>query len=271
MPAKANKREQTLIEWFVLGYENSTWAKSRIDRLDEKHDGAVEAVVTHPDGRTVAIEHTLIEPFVGERSDRARFKEDEFQMLESDDALKVPDAAITVYIPAGITHGFRRSQRQVIFRSIRDWIEKNRLQLRDGEHSYLCAIPDMPPAILRVRRLSIKQARTNPGILKIGRQQVVNDLNKVIERALLNKLPKLVKTNANRRVLLLERELFSFFPELIFAEIERQRPHFALLEKVDEIWHVETISYDTEGVVYFERRMGTKVAESFVIDNGALM
>jgi hypothetical protein len=100
MPAKTNKREQTLVEWFVWGYENSAWAGSEIERLDEKFEGAVEARVTRCDGRKMAIEHTLIEPFVGERSDLARFTDDEFQMLESDDALKVPDAAITVYIPA---------------------------------------------------------------------------------------------------------------------------------------------------------------------------
>ena len=75
----------------------------------------------------------------------------------------------------------------------------------------------------------------------VRRQQVTNDLDKVIEKALRRKLPKLVKTKADRHVLFLERDQFTFSPDLMFAEIERQRPHFPLLEQVDEIWHVETI------------------------------
>ena len=104
----------------------------------------------------------------------------------------------------------------------------------------------------------------------VRRQQVTNDLDKVIERALQRKLPKLVTTNADRHLLFLERDQFSFFPELIFAEIERQRPKFPYLGEVDEIWHVETISFQ-QGFVYFERRMGTGTGASFMFEGDALI
>ena len=81
----------------------------------------------------------------------------------------------------------------------------------------------MPPVTLRAKRSKYNLAN---GVLSRGRQQVTNDLDKVIAKALETKLPKLVKQSAHRRVLLLERNRFNFFSELIFAEIERQRPNF---------------------------------------------
>jgi hypothetical protein len=84
----------------------------------------------------------------------------------------------------------------------------------------------------------------------------------------MKKVPKLVKTKADRRLLFLERDQFTFDPDLMFAEIERQRAHFPLLNHVDEIWHVETISHEH---VYFERRKGTEIGESFVFQGDVLM
>jgi len=69
MPAKLVKYEQVLISLFVSAYENFTWAGSKIEPLDEQVDGAIEALVTRADGQTMAIEHTLIEPFVGDKRD----------------------------------------------------------------------------------------------------------------------------------------------------------------------------------------------------------
>ena len=54
VPAKPSKDEQIFISLFVSAYENFAWAGSRIDRLDEQFDGAVEALVTRADGRTMA-------------------------------------------------------------------------------------------------------------------------------------------------------------------------------------------------------------------------
>jgi hypothetical protein len=99
---------------------------------------------------------------------------------------------------------------------------------------------------------------------------VTNDLDKVIEEALRKKLPKLADTKADRHVLLLERDQFTLDPDLIFTGIERQRPNFPLLEKVDEIWHAETVFYRQGGHVDFELRKGEQVLEVFAFENGNL-
>ena len=269
MPSKPGKDEQVFIRLFVSAYENFAWAGSRIDRLDEQFDGAVEALITRADGQTMAIEHTLIEPFVGDKRDYAAF-EQEFLRIESDKSLRVPDTAIMVYVPVGILDGQKPAKRNVIVESIHSWIENNRRQLREGIHPYQCDVPGRPPVTLTVRRHVYGNPSPSPGSLLVRRQQVTNDLDKVIEKALRRKLPKLVNTEADRHVLFLERDQFTFHPDLMFAEIERQRPHFPLLEQVDEIWHVETIFFD-QGYVYFELRGGAAIGASFMFEGDVLM
>lgn len=267
MPAKSGRDEQIFIRRFVSAYENFTWAGSKIDALDEAEDGAIDALVTRADGRTMAIEHTLIEPFVGDKSDFAMF-EKAFLRIEDDKSLAVPDAGIIVYVPVGILDGQKPAMQSVVVDSIRSWIANNRLYLRDGEHRYQCDVQGMPPVTLTVKRNKFKLP--HPGSLMVRRQQVTNDLDKVIEKALREKLPKLVNTKADRHVLLLERDQFTFFPDLIFAEIERQRPNSPLLESVNEIWHVETIGYRQGGYVGFELWKDGKVLARMAFQNEIL-
>lgn len=263
MPAKTGRNEQVLIRLFVSAYENFAWAGSKIDPLDEQKDGAPEALITRADGQTMAIEHTLIEPFGGEITDLIRF-EPAFRRIKDDESLAVPYTGITVYVPVGILDGQKPEKQDVIVKAIHSWIANNRLSLREGEHRYQCDVPGRPPVPLTVKR---NKCGLPHGILTLGRQQVTNDLDKVIERALRTKLDKLVKTEANRHLLFLERNRFNFFPDLIFAEIERQRPNFPQLQKVDEIGHVETIFYE-DGYLFFELWKGDQVLATIEFHNG---
>jgi hypothetical protein len=230
-------------------------------------DGAVEALVTRTDGQTMAIEHTLIEPFVGDKGDFAAF-ERELLKIEDDKSLAVPDIGITIYVPVGILDGQKPAKRNVIVESIHSWIANNRLNLREGEHKYQCEVPGSPPVTLTIKRNKFSLPQ---GIVLVRRQQVANDLDKVIEKALRKKLPKLMNTEADRHVLFLERDQFTFNPDLIFAEIERQRPNFPFLERVDEIWHVETIGYRRDGIVHFELPEGDRVLATIAFKNGELL
>lgn len=270
MPAKPGKYEQDLIRLFVSAYENFGWAGSEIVSLDEQEDGAIEALVKRNDGQTMAIEHTLIEPFVGDKRDFAMF-EQAFLKIEDDKSLAVPDTGITVYVPVGILDGQKSAMRDMIVESIHTWIAANRLHLREGKHEYQCNVPGMPTPTLTVERVEFGHPRPGPGTMFVRRQQVTNDLDKVIEKALRKKLPKLVNTKADRHVLFLERDQFTFFPDLIFNEIERQRSNFPLLEQVDEIWHVETVFYRQGGHVDFELRSGDRLRATIAFHNNTLV
>ncbi|MBI3894297.1 MAG: hypothetical protein HY313_00050 [Acidobacteria bacterium] len=89
MPTKS-RRENTFIERFLAAYANGSWADAKIDWLDMRTDGAVEALATRKsDGKTLAIEHTIIEPFVGDKKDVAFF-DGVFRGIEEDVSLLVP-------------------------------------------------------------------------------------------------------------------------------------------------------------------------------------
>jgi hypothetical protein len=272
MPAKRGKREEVFITRFVSAYENFAWANyKKIEWLDTLNDGAVEALVTRADGLTMAIEHTLIEPFVGDKRDFDRFAKD-FLRIEGDPSLAVPDAGITVYVPVGILDGKRQqAKRDEIVESIHSWIAKNRLHLLEGEHTYPCDVPGMKSVTLTVKRTKFGRSRSKPGTVSIRRHQVVNDLDKVIEKALWRKLPKLVNTAADRHLLFLERDQFTFDPDLIFREIERQRPNFPYLERVDEIWHVETVGYAQADCLSFELRKDDRLLASMGFQGDELL
>ena len=253
MPSKPGRDDEVFVKLFVSAYENFAWAGSHIDPLDQRIDGAVEALVTRSDGKTLAIEHTLVEPFVGDKRDFASF-EKALLNIEQDTALPVPDHGIIVYVPVGSLEGKKPAERRAIVDAIHNWIRTNRLQLQMGEHKCPCTIPAVagkPESVimLTVRFTAFRQ--TSRGSMLVRRQQTVNDLDKVIEKALTNKLPKLTNTNADRLILFLERDQFTFFPQQILDEIARQKANFPLLNQVDEIWILETVGYKSGGHLDF--------------------
>lgn len=139
MPSSGDKPDEVFVKLFVSAYENFAWKDSQICWLDKHVDGAVEALVTRPDGETMAIEHTLIEPFLGNKRDFAAF-EQSLEALRSDQALAVQNAGIEVYIPAGTMDGQKPAKRRKIMESVRSWIAANRVQLREGQHRYECQV-----------------------------------------------------------------------------------------------------------------------------------
>lgn len=111
MPTKS-RREDAFIERFLSAYENHSWADAEIDWLDKKSDGAIEARVTRiSDGKTLAIEHTIIEPFVGDKEDFASFKA-AFPRIEEDESLLVPGRWIRVFVPVGTLRYQRKKPRE---------------------------------------------------------------------------------------------------------------------------------------------------------------
>ena len=61
-----------------------------------------------------------------------------------------------------------------------------------------------------------------------------------MERALRRKLPKLIATDADKRILIFERDHFNFFPEQILDEIENQRQAF--LDCLSRVTRTNTFS-----------------------------
>jgi hypothetical protein len=147
----------------------------------------------------------------------------------------------------------KRATRDAIVETVDGWLEKNRLSLPEGfsEHSLAIVIPGK--RALDVTLYTTVIPLPGPGKLHLRRQQIESNLGEVIEKALKEKLPKLVRTHADKRILLFERQHMNLHPKNMFDEVEKQKPMFPDLALVDEIWIPETMFYEGESYLRFER------------------
>jgi hypothetical protein len=281
MPTIA-RREDTFVGLFVSAYENCSWADALHEQPDkiERTRPAVDWLAKRQsDGKTLAIEHTIIEPFFGEKRDFASF-EAAFLEIERDTSLPVPGKWIRVFVPVGTLQNQTKAAQDAIVESIHKWIKSTRLALRDGRSEHRCGVTGVHGRVSFDIKLNLKVVSLQPGpaaetgLLHVRRQQVEDNLDAVIEKALRKKLAKLVHTAADKRILLLERQHMNLIPERILDEIENRRASFPDLASVDEIWIVETIGYETAFFgthLRFELYENGAVVRSFDFNEGKLM
>lgn len=244
------RREDEFIRIFLSAYQNEFWKGVSPEFPDKTEDGGVDAVVTAK-GHTLAIEHTLIEPFVSEVADLARFWP-AFETVQRDSSLSVPERITRVYVPVGALANRRPTVRKTIVRGVHEWLKRNVASLPEGWSEERCAIK-LPTGKEMNLTLTTEVIHTpNFSSFKIARQQVDANLDAVVQRALTRKLPKLVATEADKRILLLERQHMNLLPEQIFDEIDGLGPLVPDLGSVDEIWFVETMFLETSGSLHFE-------------------
>lgn len=279
----APTRDDDFIRLFLSAYEDGSWADAEFTKPDniERTKPAVDQRATRrSDGKTVAIEHTVIEPFVGDKSDLASF-EAAFLRIETDKSLPVPGRGIQVFVPVGtLRNQHKKVAQDAVVQSVHGWIRSNRLALRDGASEHSCAITGIPgePSFditLNLKVTPLQHGRfAASGSLLVRRQQVENNLDEVIEKALRKKLPKLVGTVADKRILLLERQHWNLSAKRMLEEIEKRRASFPDLAHVDEIWILETIFYGTAfggSNLRFEFYENGNEVMSLDFDDGKLM
>ena len=273
-------RDDHFISVFLSAYESGTWAdaeSTKPDAIDRTNPAVDQLSTRRSDGKTLAIQHTTIEPFLGEKEDFAFF-EAAFLRIEDDKSLPVPGRWIRVFVPVGALHHQRKQPaREAIVKAVHSWLKTKRLSLPYGAYPRSCpisGIPDKAPFHITLEVKVVPLQRGSAGSLHVRRQQVAGNLGEVIEIALEKKLPKLVSTKADKRILLLERQHMNLHPQSMLSEIEKRRKTFPDLAHVDEIWIMETIFYGSAfGGTYLRFELyenGTEV-RSFDFDGGKLV
>ncbi len=101
MPVKTEPKERPIIRMLLSACEDGAWKDASLDWVEEKQDGAVEVIATRPDGATLALEHTLIQPFVGEKFDSEVFMK-AFGRIEKNPSLVISERALDVIIPVRV-------------------------------------------------------------------------------------------------------------------------------------------------------------------------
>ena len=264
MPTKPRPHDN-LIKLFLAAYENDTWAGCDLNWLDQHQDGTVEVLATRSDGRTLAIEHTLIELFIGEREDLERFKA--FLRIEDDVSLIVPGKIIYVNVPRGVLRKGQPWGR--IVHAVHAWLRANIRSLPPGESMQTCRIGGTVPDVVLQARVILESGFAGPPLI---RRYGPIDLGETVDKALKAKLPKLVKTVADKRILLLERSQWTLSELEIHDQIEKHRTGFPALAKVDEVWFVETVTASADGLsgyVDFKLYVNRERVETIAFNNGA--
>lgn len=270
MPVKLPPRERPFIEMFLAEYENGAWKDATPDWLEERLDGAVEVLATRRDGKTLAIEHTIVQPFVGEKADSHAFMK-AFGRIEKNPDLAVPERNMTVVIPvAAIPIGYKWDE---VGSDLLEWLRANHtIAPAEGESNHIVSVGSgkLGPLALSIT-LQTMHLPGNSGVTLISRGPMPKTLGDIVEEALRRKLPKLVKTPSDRRVLLIERQHISLGDTQISAEIEKLAAAFPELNDVHEIWIVDTSILESDGWSYFRHMDRTQgLVESLAFEKGIL-
>jgi hypothetical protein len=268
MPTKP-RPEDRLIDIFLSAYEENSWSCCEIDRLDQKQDGAVEVLATRTsDGLTLAIEHTLIQPY-GEYS-RDFAWHSVFLPIEKDQSLITQNRAIKVFVSAGTLKP--GGDWKLTAKTVHEWLRGHVLALPNGESSHIVPVAGSSGVNCRLL-IKVEEIPNFEGPLRVGIDGSLLPLGSlavVVEKALATKVPKLAKTKADRRILLLERREWTLSEGQITDEIDRRRNSFPELNQIQEIWFAETVFYESSDYVRFSVRKDGEPVRVLAFRNGRL-
>ena len=198
MPVKSPPRERPLLLMFLAEYEDGAWKAAVPDWVEERMDGTVEVVAEREDGLKLAIEHTIVQPFVDEKKDSNIFMQ-AFGRIEKNPDLTMADRDLTVVFPvAAIPVGYKWDE---VGADLLAWLEANhRLTPQEGESKHTVQVGSssrLGPLSLEIK-LQTMHLPDHPGTTVISRGPMPKNLGDIVEKTLTDKLPKLVKTAAHR-------------------------------------------------------------------------
>lgn len=212
---------------------------------ENRQTPAVEAVAADGNGDTLAIEHTLIQPFEGERTDSDRFMK-VFGALEGCRDLMKPGCNVDVVVNVGaIPTGVKWN---TVAEAVREHLKKTIPSL--GEVNRIESIPGLPFG-LDVTLAIQGHEQTEADHVWVSRSNIPVSLKHVVKTALRRKLPKLIAQNASRRILLFEQADVAHGHADIRIAIDDLSSEFPELKEIDEIWLAVTTCWELEGVLFF--------------------
>jgi hypothetical protein len=226
-----------LVKLFLSRYQDSAGNSYRLaERPDvvERNAPAIEAVACDAHGHRLAVEHTLIQPFEGQKSDDLPFLK-AFERLRLDDSLRVPDRLIEVIPPAfAIPKGF---DWDAVGKAVHGWFRDARLTFGDGESRH--TIPNLPFKLdVLVQTMDIAGTE---GVVSVSRLLPRDrPFIQVLRVALAKKIPKLVATPADAHILLLEDASSAIGFRQVIEGIDACLEEFPQLSDVTAIWVVKT-------------------------------
>lgn len=271
MPTTGKRDEDALIELFLSMYDARSWAGALSSREypERMKDGGVEIIATQVrTGRRLAIEHTVIEPFIGEKKDFHENFQELQRQLRADDSLKEPGVALYVDAPVNVLP--KGVAWQPIIDDVKAFLRAHKSTFGSEKEIRDCSSPHHPKQTIpfQVRRQPLGQKSEGFVIVqRYGELRVAESVRKALDK----KLAKLVATDVDVRILMLERDQAWLDVDDILQQIESLKTHFPELAAVTEIWIADTATFGPPREwVEFSLREGGAQIESFAFYQGAL-
>ena len=239
-------RDKHVIEHWLRLYNRLTGASYRVTAWPDTDTSRknVDAVCTDDGGRLIALEHTLIEPFQNDKADAARFMQT-LAVLENDPALLLPGFTCFANQKVGaVPKGLPWTS---VPDALRNELAKALPALPEGRSTVSVDIGGNSLDVV------VQKIRTSPddrGRFLTGRIDPGSPGPELMRNALERKLPKLSAAQADKRILLLEKDSVAGTIEDQYAQVRDETGIKSLRKGVDEIWGVITASLDSENVIF---------------------
>jgi hypothetical protein len=250
-PSLFERDDIELVKMFLSQFKdnegNSYTLKVRPDVVERK-EKAIEAIAVAENGLSLAIEHTLIQPFEGQMADNVPFLT-VFEQFRTDSSLRTPNRFIDVLVPALVIP--KGLDWKDVAKKVREWFIKEKDSFpTDGEKEY--TIPDVGFELkVTVQTFDLPETE---GVLVTGRiLPRGSPFDDVLRKALHQKVPKLVATSADKHILLLEDGGTAIGFAKIGKGLDENVGSLPELKKVDAVWTVHTMGWKSNGDALFFR------------------
>lgn len=240
-------RDKRLIALFVEEFDTWAGASYRValwPDIETRDKKAVDAIAQDAAGRELAIEHTLLQPFAGDRADTVPFLKMAGRLDQRKD-LAQANWMIELIFKVGATP--KRVDWGAAGDRLEAWFIEVRPYLQEGRT--VCEVPGLPfPLRVTVEKSPLTDT---PGCLFVTRAMPKEAVDPILRTALGAKLPKLVATSASERVLLLELESAIRGNWEIGHAIDNATSDFPQLDDISGVWLAKTAGWETESYVGF--------------------
>jgi hypothetical protein len=204
----------------------------------------IDALCEDDSGNQLAIEHTLIQAFTGDKADVAKFNQT-LASLENNPRLVIPGYFVSVCqsvdsIPSGIKWSNLAAQLLTNLEEILPAVPAGRSEFSISVGSSTIS--------LLIEKHSVQSG--NKPSFTTGRFGAPIAGQELVMAALKAKIPKLAAYANAKKILLLEDDSFSGSIEDQMAQLQLTNEVETLLQKIDAIWKVDTGSLETESFIY---------------------
>ena len=211
---------------------------------DDSSKKNIDAICRNAVGHTLALEHTLIEPFAGDKADADPFLKT-LGVLENHPLLTLPGNMIMVSQAVGaIPRGVKWTE---VPSAILGQLAPVLSTLPEGRHTLTIK------GVRWTLDLNVSKTRTAPsapGRFFTARVYPGDPGPELIIAALEKKIPKLAAATADTKILLLEKDAAAGTIEAQFEQLPDEPRIQALLNSIDQIWGINSAALESEDVIF---------------------